>query len=45
MYWQLRHDNDASETGKVFGLRGHKPQTMTLPILTRLVGPGAARRS
>lgn len=40
MYWQLRHDSDASDTGKVISLRGHKPQTMTSSALTRLVGPG-----
>ena len=45
MVWQFRHDITASDTGTGFSLRGTNPQAKTIPALTRLVGPGAARRS
>ena len=39
------HDTFAGETGKASGLSGNTAQAETMPVLTRLVGPGAARRS
>ena len=45
MFWQLRHDSHAIETGKASSLRGNKPQAQTMPVLTRLVGSGTTCRS
>jgi hypothetical protein len=45
MIWQLRRDHFVSETGKALSCNGNKPQDETMPALTRLVGPGTARRS